>query len=87
VISITDVAGRRIYTVPRGLAAAAQRLFKNKSEADAIHALARQVSADRFASLAAIAENDVGQAAARAREWLVGPKPGCMPETARTLSR
>jgi hypothetical protein len=69
-ISITDVAGRRIYTVPRGLAAAAQRVFPGKTESEAIYQLARCVTADRFASLAAIAENDVDQAAARALEWL-----------------
>jgi hypothetical protein len=83
-ISITDAAGRRIYTVPRGLVAAAQRLFKNRSKADAIHALARQVSADRFASLAAIAENDIDQAVACARKWLTdteGPMPGNTEQT------
>jgi hypothetical protein len=73
-ISITDVAGRRIYTVPRGLIAAAQRLFPGKTEVEAIYELARSIPADRFASLAAIAENDVDQAAARARRWLFVPK-------------
>jgi hypothetical protein len=86
-ISISDSNGKRHFSVPRGLLLAAQRLFPGKTESEAIYQLARRVTADRFATLSSIAESDPGQAAARAREWLVGPKPGCMPETARTLSR
>jgi hypothetical protein len=73
-ISITDVAGLRIYTVPRGLVAAAQRLFPGKTEAEAVYELARSIPADRLATVAAIAVNDIGGAVKHARRWLFVPK-------------
>lgn len=71
----TDHIGRRTYTFPPALLEVAQKLFPGKDEAGAVFALARQLTADRFATVAHIAAQNVEIASQRAAEW-IKDRPG-----------
>jgi hypothetical protein len=66
----TDHLGRRTITFPPALLEVARRLFPGEDEAGAVFALARRLTADRFATVAHIAVQDVEKAAMRAKEWI-----------------
>jgi hypothetical protein len=66
----TDHLGRRTITFPPALLEVAKRLFPDEDEEGAVFSLARRLTADRFATVAHIAAQDVESAIARAAEWL-----------------
>jgi len=66
----TDIRGTRTYSIPPELLDVAKRVFPDKGEEEAIFALASRLTADRFATVAHIAVQDVEQAAGRASEWI-----------------
>lgn len=66
----TDPSGERIFSVPRELAEVAQAVFPGEP-VDAIFQLARRLVADDLATAERIAELDVAEAVAFARDRLV----------------
>ncbi len=66
----TDLDGTRTYSIPPQLLEVALQLFPNEDEAGAVFALARRLTADRFATVSHIAVQDVAKAVMRAAEWI-----------------
>lgn len=65
----TDHHGRRTITSPAALIEVARRLFPCEDEAGAVFALARRLTADRFATVAHVAVQDAEKAAVLAAQW------------------